>query len=357
MKPLLLILCASSAFAADTFEEVAVKAASARERNNDADAVALYRQALQLRPDWKEGWWFLGTSLYSMQKPDESSSALKHLVELDDRASEAWALLGVNEFALSEHKAALDHLQRGISLGVDGNPQISYVARYHAALLLTRFEQFEAASVYLLNLAKEGKQSDPLVVAMGLAALRMPILPDQLPAARRELVIRAGNATFDAHNHRAAEARSQYSKLIQENPSTPNLHYLYGVFLLKSDSDAGLRELRKEIELSPDHLQARLHIAFEYLKRRDSKAGLPYARDAVRLNSRSFAARNALGRLLLDNGELVPAITELETAAMLAPEIKETHYALASAYARAGRKAEAERERAEFKRLEGSPPK
>ena len=46
------------------------------------------------------------------------------------------------------------------------------------------------------------------------------------------------------------------------------------------------------------------------------------------------------------------AIPELEKAATLAPGSPQAHFMLARAYARAGREADAERERAEFTRLD-----
>ena len=46
------------------------------------------------------------------------------------------------------------------------------------------------------------------------------------------------------------------------------------------------------------------------------------------------------------------AIPELEKATTLAPGSPQTHFMLARAYARAGRTADAERERSEFTRLD-----
>jgi Flp pilus assembly protein TadD len=76
-----------------------------------------------------------------------------------------------------------------------------------------------------------------------------------------------------------------------------------------------------------------------------------YAREAAKVAPKSFAARNTLGRMLVDSGELEEGIKELEAARALAPDSPQTRIALASAYAKAGRKEEAARERQEFKRL------
>ncbi|HSD30074.1 MAG TPA: hypothetical protein VLL75_22430 [Vicinamibacteria bacterium] len=51
-------------------------------------------------------------------------------------------------------------------------------------------------------------------------------------------------------------------------------------------------------------------------------------------------------------GGLTRGIRELETAAGLAPQIPEVHIALARAYARAGRKADADRANGVFRALD-----
>jgi Flp pilus assembly protein TadD len=56
-----------------------------------------------------------------------------------------------------------------------------------------------------------------------------------------------------------------------------------------------------------------------------------------------YAARNVLGRVLLEVGQTDRAIKELEEGVRLAPGSREMHFALARAYTRAGRKQEAER--------------
>jgi predicted Zn-dependent protease len=95
-----------------------------------------------------------------------------------------------------------------------------------------------------------------------------------------------------------------------------------------------------------------LQIAFEYIKRGEFASGLPYAEKAVQIAPSLFPGRNALGRILLETGEVARAVKELEIGVKLAPDSPEMHFALARAYARAGRKEDAARERAIFTRLD-----
>jgi len=78
---------------------------------------------------------------------------------------------------------------------------------------------------------------------------------------------------------------------------------------------------------------------------------LQYAERAVKTAPISFAAYTALGRVLVDSGKTQEGIEKLEYAAKLAPDSPQVRIALASAYAKVGRNADAARERAEFLKL------
>lgn len=65
-----------------------------------------------------------------------------------------------------------------------------------------------------------------------------------------------------------------------------------------------------------------------------------------------YPARNVLGRVLLELGQIDRAVKELEEGVRLAPSIPEMHFALARAYSRAGRRQDADREREIFKAIQ-----
>ncbi|PYQ20076.1 MAG: hypothetical protein DMF81_19740 [Acidobacteria bacterium] len=113
-----------------------------------------------------------------------------------------------------------------------------------------------------------------------------------------------------------------------------------------------MEQFRRELVVSPGHVQALLQIAFEYIKRGDYASARPLAEQAATLAPAQFAARNALGRVLLEIGDTAGAITQLEAGVKLAPDSPEMRFALARAYSRAGRTRDADRERAAFLRLD-----
>jgi tetratricopeptide (TPR) repeat protein len=261
------------------------------------------------------------------------------------------------EFETKQYQQAGEHLQRARKLGIAANPQLNEVASFHEALLLTRFENYEPALEILIDFARRGQDKPAIVEAAGIAALRKPLLPAELAEGDRELVVKVGRAVMDTGARRAAQAQKEFEDLVAHNPDMPQLHYLYGSFLLISEPENGMRELKKALELSPGLLPAVLQIAFEYLKRGDATAAMPYALQGVEIDPQSFVAHNALGRALVESGDLQKGIKELEISKQQAPDSPQTRIALASAYAKAGRAADAARERAEFLKLRQSAKK
>jgi len=302
--------------------------------------------------DWAEGWWYLGTLFYENNRYPEARPAFQKLVELKPKGGPAWAMLGLCDFEVKDYARALDHLQHGRALGIASNTHLSVVSRYHLAALLNHFGQHESALQLLYGLARQEEESPALIQALGISALDLKYFPAELPPEKQDLVTKLGHAEFVVGQRNAAQARKEFDDLVARYPETPGVHYSFGVFLLSSDPDAAVAQFHKELEISPKHVSARLQIAFEYIKRSTYAAGLPYAEQAAQLDPRSFAARNALGRILLELGQTERAIHQLETGMKLAPDSPETCYTLARAYVRAGRKQEADRARAEFNRLD-----
>src|SRR5581483_161627 len=114
--PASLVVCASAFFVAAgayaaTFEELAAKAASARDANNLSQAIELYRQAVELKPDWAEGWWFLGTLAYDSDQYEIGRQAFSEFVKYQASVPGGWAFLGLCEFETGDYKHSLEHIR------------------------------------------------------------------------------------------------------------------------------------------------------------------------------------------------------------------------------------------------------
>src|SRR5450759_1259644 len=96
-------MTAASGANAATFEELAAKATAAREADNISQAIELYREALQVKPAWTEGWWFLGTLCYDSDQYKSGMQAFAEFVKLEDKAAPGWSFLGLCEFETGEY--------------------------------------------------------------------------------------------------------------------------------------------------------------------------------------------------------------------------------------------------------------
>jgi tetratricopeptide (TPR) repeat protein len=334
------------------FDEVVKKAEEAKQSGRFEEAIQHYRQALKLKPAWLEGRFVLGTLLYDNDRFEEARGEFRTLAQVEPKNGLVLALKGLSEFQLRNYERALKELQAARGLDI-ASPEVLSAASYHVAILLNRFEQFEAAIDVLRDFAFQQKDSQAVIEAFGLAVLRMPFLPNEAPLDRREMILMAGRAGFHQAKGRASTfARQAFEELVSRYPTTPNVHYAYGVFLVAEHPEAALEEFRRELRSSPNHVHAMLQIAYEHMKQGKYEEARPQVERARDLAPNLFAAHYAAGRVYLETGNIEGAIQSFETGVKLAPDSPEVRFSLARAYNRAGRTEDAARERAEFVRLD-----
>lgn len=341
------------AAATEKFEQVAAQAEQARNAHRVEEAVDLYRKALELRPRWDKGWFNLGTLLYDRDAYAEAVQAFKEVTNLNPKIGTAWAMLGLSEFKLGRHDDALTHIRQARKLGISADSNLKSVMSYNEGLLLMNKGDFEGAQRMLGSLSKEGVGSQELIIALGLSVLR--IRPAELPSIEetiRAAVPRAGWAEHLAAQKKLSEASAEYERLTIDFPKTPNVQLAYGRHLRDNgEMERAAPVLQRELENNPRNWLARLLIADTKLKLKDYAGGVPHAEEAIKLRPQLPLGHYLLGSLLLGIGETARAITELEAARAGEPNDSKIYYALGSAYARAGRKEDAERARTTFMRL------
>jgi tetratricopeptide (TPR) repeat protein len=333
------------------FDQIVETAGEARRAERWEDAIALYAKAVKLRPDFVEGYWYQGTAYYTLEKFPECRDAFRRVTRLSPKNGAAFAFLGLCEFGLEDYDRALQHLLRSRILGV-GDKDLGGVASYHTAIIMTRIEQYEQALQTLGEFAAAGNDSPRVIEAMGIATLRMAMLPNEVPPDRREMVLMAGRGGYMMATRQTAAAGTAFQAMVERYPETPNLHYAYGVFLLVEQPDKAIEQFKRELALQPNHPASLLQIAHEYLKEKNAEAALPWAKQAVEVAPNSFGSHKALGDALLESGDVEGALRELQIAARLAPDSPSTRLSLARAFQHAGRMDDAAREREEFARLD-----
>lgn len=342
---------------AATFEELAARAAAARDSNDIPHAVESYRQALHLNPGWAEGWWFLGTLTYDSDQYAEGEDAFTHFVKLDSKAAPGWSLLGLCEFETGGYASSLEHIRRGLALSAGGETGLEEVLRFHEALLLTRAGLFDQALEKYAWFVHKGVKNPQLLVAIGLAALRQPLLPKGLAAGQQDAASAAGLTAYAWMGGDFKDAEQGFNALLSRFPSVPDVHYFYASYLLPTQPAEAMAELRRELAINPGSADARAMIALAFVRHEDLNSALPYATKAAGDGPGIPMAQYIYGLVLARTGDVKQALDHLESAVKLDPANVEYHMALATAYSRLGRAADARKERVETLALakEASP--
>lgn len=329
------------------FDDLSAQAAAAREVNNVTRAIQLYSRAVEVNPKWSDGWWFLGSLQYANGGYNAAEVALTRYLELAPQAASALALRGLCEYETGEYQQSITDIQAGIAGGAAIDPRNAQTLRYHEGLLLTRLSRFQDALKSYAFFAEKNVDNPELMVAIGLAGLRMASLPKDVTADQEPLLAAAGNAGFEFMAGDEQGSKKSFEELFTKFPTAINAHLFLGYLLFANanEVDAALVQFQRELELSATNWNAEIMAAWTLLLSNRPAEALPYAQRAVDQQPSSVAAQLVLGRSMTEAGELKGGLQHLVQAVQLEPDNLESHIALAKAYSKSGRKDDARRER------------
>ena len=342
----------AQAEAGQNFDDIAQRARAALQVR-PAEAAKLYQQAVTLKPDWAEGWFDLGASLYDLKRYAESRDAFRKETRLNPRMGPGWAFLGMAEAELNEPDQALADIRQGESLGIKSNHPFDLAVRLKAAELLLKTQGFYEAMSQLQSLADGTENSPAVVEAMGLCALAVPISGAELTGEQRAVVDLAGKAAWDLASHRPEEAQAEYRQLLERYPNAPGVHYAYAVYLMDTDLEAALREFETEVRHTPSHWPALILMSTLRIRHGTPELAVEPLRQTLQSAPPhdQWLCHAELARAFLDAGDAAAAVNEAQISLRLRPASPQVHYLLARAYRQQGRAEEAQRETREFERL------
>lgn len=206
------------------FDSLAHSAAAARDAGQKAEAVDLYRRALALRPDWAEGWWYVGTILYDADKFSEALPAFQKVLQLAPQAPDATSFLGLCEFETGDYDSAQKHLEASrASADSQQDPQLARVVSYHFALLVNRSGDSKRALEILTHDFPQDPPPNPVAFALGLATLHIPLLSNEVDPAKEAFIQTIGRLANQTAQGSAAQTVDAYRGLLQRTPEVPYL--------------------------------------------------------------------------------------------------------------------------------------
>lgn len=299
---LVIVLCATTGFAQaspDSFESVSQAASADREAGRAEAAIRQYRKAVDLKPEWSEGWWYLGTLLYDANRFADAKTNFAKVVELLPNLGSAWDFLGLCEYETKEYAPAREHLEKGHTLGSADDPEVGRIAAYHLALLRIRSGDFDSASSLLDSDFPGSQPPDPIKIALGLAVLHVPLLPGEVDPAQESLLLSTGAALRADTDTRLAELE----QLEQKHPSVPYLHYAHGNALASMKRfDEAILQYKLETQIAPGNELPWVAISRAELQASRNEPARRAAETAVKLAPQSKAAHLMLAEVLQAGG-------------------------------------------------------
>jgi tetratricopeptide (TPR) repeat protein len=335
-----------------TLAELEARAQAALE-TDPLSAIKLYNQVLEQRPEWGEGWLYLGAAHYAANQFKEAEQAFRKGLQFSPKMGTGWAFLGMSEYQQQKFTPALADIQKGQQIGLGTNHEFESAARQTAAQIMISESKFDEVIAELQPLTKYHDMSPSLITEVGLTALAIPKTPQQLSEHEAKLVALAGQAQWNSTSLHPEQAQAGFEQLVNEYPNDRGVHYAYGIFLMERDQSAALQQFQKEASTHPDFWEAWLLIADL-----QTKAGAPdqallsvgHARNNAPQTAQWLCAAEA-GSAYLAQGNAGEAVSSFREAIRERPDSAQLHYYLSRALKRNKQPADAAREEAEFKRL------
>jgi tetratricopeptide (TPR) repeat protein len=145
------------------------------------------------------------------------------------------------------------------------------------------------------------------------------------------------------------KAITQYRKILEQNPQRHGIHYRMGrLFLTKTPPDAedASKEFEEELKIDPNSAASEFLLGEISRQAGQWEDAISHFRRAAKLDEGFVEAYLALGISMNAAGKFADAVAPLESYVKMQPEDPAGHYQLATAYARTGRKQDAQREMA-----------
>jgi tetratricopeptide (TPR) repeat protein len=258
--------------------------------------------------------------------------------------------------------------ERGISLAAKGRCREALPVLKKAAPHLTDKQLRYRALMSTARCAMSLDQTETAVEALLLLSREFPHDPDVLFTSTHvysELASRAAQdlaataPSSDQAEQLEAEAFesqgnwdkaiAQYKTILAQDPKVSDVHYRLGrIYLSQSPPDAenAKSEFAEELKINPDNASAEFMLG--EIARQDGQwdEAIQHFSRASKLDEGFQEAYLALGMSLNSAGKFTDAVAPLQSYVKMQPGDPAGHYQLATAYARTGRKQEADREMA-----------
>jgi tetratricopeptide (TPR) repeat protein len=246
------------------------------------------------------------------------------------------------------------HCREALPLLKKATPQITdKQLRYQTAMMTARcamsLDQTESAVRALLLLNREFPRDPDVLYTTTHFYSELASRASQELAAAAPNSPQAQQLEAEAFESQGNwdKATAQYRQILQQGPTTPGIHYRLGrIDLSKTppEADDAKKEFEEELKIDPNNASAEFMLGETARQAGQWEQAIGHFSRASQLDESFVEAYLALGMSLNSAGKFSQALAPLEKYVKSQPGDPAGHYQLATAYARTGRKPEAERE-------------
>lgn len=285
------------------------------------------------------------SELYEKQQTLMAMLAAQRAVEEDPGNADHLFLYGLILTDLKQFSEAEVQLRKAVSLRPDS-------AEFHyrlAALLLQEKMEWKA------TLGLDRRDTSTRVVRgteqEALDALEAAV---KLDPGHFKARLHLGRNYYEHNRH--LKARRQFEAVLEKDPGYPWLHYhLSMLHSNRGDVQAAIRELEKELELHPEHSQARLELGEWLVKIGRFESGLAHLSQTKQDEVHPVDLNYAIAKAHRGLGNPEQALAAARKCLEMDPEFSDAHYLLGQLYRETGQTELARQSMQTFQRVKKSP--
>ena len=256
----------------------------------------------------------LGIAYYRSGQLKLAEKQFMDAMSEDPTDSESDQMLGLTLYRLNRRSEALPYLERAHQSTQLSNIDVNYIMG-RCYIDASKFDEARVAFATQFGITPNSGSAHLLLAQM--------LLQVELADAA------------------AVEAR----KALELSPGIALAHFALGkVYLAKGNTDEALKEFESEVKVNPSYPELYQFLGDLYIRTNQVPEAQQALTNALALDQSSTGPFILMGRLFLNDNDPQTAATYLEHAEQMDSSNVVTHYLLAQAYRRMGRKNDAERE-------------
>jgi Flp pilus assembly protein TadD len=259
------------------------------------EAIACFREAVRLRPDYADALNNLGNVLFFQKKFDEAVACYEEVVRVAPDHAGAYSNLGEVVRQQGRLADAVTYCERAVRL----RPEFAQ-ARVHLGLALSANERFEEAVVHLEEAVRLQPDLPDAHHGLGFALLQLRRVDESIAELRTALRLKPELA--DAHGNLGA------------------------ALLRQGKREEALACFTEALRLKPDLVEPYLYRAHALWQTGQFDEAEASAREGLRLKPDSADAHNVLGVIFMKAGRTDEAVAAFDRALALKPAYAQAHF-------------------------------